>query len=100
MKKYQKAYDALKAMLDNLDDISAKDFSQAKIDFEDAVAKLEEKATVTPIPTPNPDPEQTPSNGSDSAKTGDETNITVYIAGLIIVTLVGGYFFIKKRNIN
>lgn len=100
VKKYQKAYDALKAMLDNLDNLSAKDFSQAKIDFEDAVAKLEEKATVTPVPTPNPDPEQTPSNGGDSAKTGDETNITIYIAGLIIVTLVGGYFFIKKRNIN
>ena len=51
-KIYQEAYNVLKAMLDNLSDISAKEFIEAKNNFETAVAKLEEKATVAPIPTP------------------------------------------------
>ena len=49
-KIYQEAYNVLKAMLDNLSDISAKEFIEAKNNFETAVAKLEEKATVAPIP--------------------------------------------------
>lgn len=42
-KIYQEAYNVLKAMLDNLSDISAKEFIEAKNNFETAVAKLEEK---------------------------------------------------------
>ena len=86
-KIYQEAYNVLKAMLDNLSDISAKEFIEAKNNFETAVAKLEEKATVAPIPTPTPN--ELPA--SDSAKTGDDVNIFAYVTGLGVVVIVGIY---------
>lgn len=97
-KEYQKAYDALKAMLDNLDNVSAKEFSKARINFENAVAELKEKATVSPLPSP--DTNKNPDSTNDSAKTGDNTNITIYLASLAVVTLFGGYLLLKKKKYN
>ena len=93
-KIYQEAYNVLKAMLDNLSDISAKEFIEAKNNFETAVAKLEEKATVAPIPTPTPN--ELPA--SDSAKTGDDVNIFAYVTGLGVVAIVGIYWLLRKKE--
>lgn len=93
-KIYQEAYNVLKAMLDNLSDISAKEFIEAKNNFETAVAKLEEKATVAPIPTPTPN--ELPA--SDSAKTGDDVNIFAYVTGLGVVVIVGIYWLLRKKE--
>lgn len=65
--KYEEAFDALKAMAKNLDDVSARQFVDAKAKFEKAVDQLKlvkhpentkpEKPAGKPSVTPKPDPD-------------------------------------------
>ena len=71
-----------------------KNLLRLKTIFETAVAKLEEKATVAPIPTPTPN--ELPA--SDSAKTGDDVNIFAYVTGLGVVVIVGIYWLLRKKR--
>lgn len=92
-KAYQAAYNVLKAMLEDLTNVSAKDFIAAKNDFENASAKLVAKEAVT-LPSATP---VKPVN-SKVAKTGDDLDITAYVVGLGIVAIAGVYFFVKHRK--
>ena len=94
-KVYKDALAVLKDMLNDLDNVSAKAFAQAKANFEKAEAGLVVKTTTKPNNKPN----NKPSQNNKPVKTGDTANsvfpMLVMIASLAVV---GGVLVFRRKR--
>ena len=90
-KAYKDALSVLKDMLNDLDNVSAKAFAQAKANFEKAEAGLVVKTTTKPNNKPN--------HNNKPVKTGDTANsvfpMLVMIASLAVV---GGVLVFRRKR--
>ena len=94
-KVYKDALAVLKDMLNDLDNVSAKAFAQAKANFEKAEAGLVVKTTTKPNNKPN----NKPSQNNKPVKTSDTANsvfpMLVMIASLAVV---GGVLVFRRKR--
>lgn len=93
-KVYKDALAVLKDMLNDLDNVSAKAFAQAKANFEKAEAGLVVKDTTVPDKKPNKKP------GNKPVKTGDAANGVMPIALMIAsMAIAGGVLVFRRKRI-
>ena len=91
-KVYKDALAVLKDMLNDLDNVSAKAFAQAKANFEKAEAGLVVKDTTVPDKKPNKKP------GNKPVKTGDAANGVMPIALMIASMAIAGGVLVFRRK--
>lgn len=91
-KVYKDALAVLKDMLNDLDNVSAKAFAQAKANFEKAEAGLVVKDTTVPDKKPNKKP------GNKPVKTGDAANSVMPIALMIASMAIAGGVLVFRRK--
>lgn len=92
-KAYKDALAVLKNMLNDLDNVSATGFAQAKASFEKAEAGLVVKDTTVPDKKPNKKP------GNKPVKTGDAANSVMPIALMIAsMAIVGGVLVFRRKR--
>ena len=91
-KVYKHALAVLKDMLNDLDNVSAKAFAQAKANFEKAEAGLVVKDTTVPDKKPNKKP------GNKPVKTGDAANGVMPIALMIASMAIAGGVLVFRRK--
>ena len=89
---YKDALAVLKDMLNDLDNVSAKAFAQAKANFEKAEAGLVVKDTTVPDKKPNKKP------GNKPVKTGDAANGVMPIALMIASMAIAGGVLVFRRK--
>lgn len=109
-KKYLDAYNKLKELVKNIDDVSAAEFTAAKIAFEEAEDGLELRKTSSGGDSSSEDKSGTTSgSGSTSAavipgataqgaSTGDSANIVPFIVILIVAAAAFGFVQYKKKR--
>lgn len=91
-KAYKDALAVLKNMLNDLDNVSATGFAQAKANFEKAEAGLVVKDTTVPDKKPNKKP------GNKPVKTGDAANSVMPIALMIASMAIAGGVLVFRRK--
>lgn len=91
-KAYKDALAVLKDMLNDLDNVSATGFAQAKANFEKAEAGLVVKDTTVPDKKPNKKP------GNKPVKTGDAANSVMPIALMIASMAIAGGVLVFRRK--
>lgn len=93
-KAYKDALAVLKDMLNDLDNVSATAFAQAKANFEKAEASLVEKDAVTPTK-----PSNKPNHNNKPVKTGDTANSVLPILAMIAsIAIVGGVLVFRRKR--
>ncbi len=93
-KAYKDALAVLKDMLNDLDNVSATAFAQAKANFEKAEASLVDKGAVTPTK-----PSNKPNHHKKPVKTGDTANSVLPILAMIAsIAVVGGVLVFRRKR--
>lgn len=93
-KAYKDALAVLKDMLNDLENVSATAFEQAKANFEKAEAGLVQKST-----TPSTEPDNKPDKNNRPVETGDTTNSVLPMLAMIVsLAVVGGVLVFRRKR--
>ncbi|WP_461810920.1 beta-N-acetylglucosaminidase domain-containing protein [Faecalimonas sp.] len=98
-KAYKDALAVLKDMLNDLDNVSATAFAQAKANLEKAELSLVEKDAVTPTKPGNKPNHNKPTHNNKPVKTGDTANSVLPILAMIAsIAIVGGVLVFRRKR--